>query len=140
MFTRLITTADRYTEKEATHNGIIDSSKVNVIKDLQTIVSVSEQATARDLKVGDTILLDFGRYAQMKQKKDSLKATTDEFYNNVASYNIPIIMINLEEHLFVDISDVQLVVEEHEFIDEGEGFITGGPKDIINTDKKLILL
>ena len=140
MFTRIITTADRYTTEESKHNGIIDTTKEDTIKDIQTIVSVSEQASARGLKVGDTVLLSFDRYAQFKQKKDSLKSTTDEYYNNVKSYNIPIILIDSREHLFVDISDIQLIVDDHEYITEGEGIISGDNKEFKLDEKSGIIL
>jgi len=140
MFTRIITTADRFTIEEAKHNGIIDSTKEGQIKDIQTIVSVSEQAAARGLKVGDVILLDFNRYAQMRQKKDSLKSTTDEFYNNVKSYEIPIILLDSREHLFVDLADIQLIVNDHDYITEGEGILTGDNKEFKLGEKSGIIL
>lgn len=125
MFTGLITTADRYSEAESRHGGIIDTTKLNQIKDLQKIVSVSEQAKARGLDVGDVILLDFKRYAERKQKKDSLKESMDEHYNAVLSYNIPTILIGYVEHLLLDISDISLKIDEYSFDTEGEGILSG---------------
>lgn len=139
LFTGIVTTAARFTEEESKHGGIIDSTKVNQIKDIQEVVSVSEQALQRGIKPGDTLLLDFKRYAQMRQKKDSLKSTTDEFYNNVVSYSIPTILLDHREHLLVDLADVSLIVDEYEYETEGEGLITDLSKPMDMGESRIIL-
>ena len=68
MHSALIITADRFTEEESTHNGILDTAKLNQIKDIQTVVSPSEMVAARGIKEGDVLLVDFKKYAKYKQK------------------------------------------------------------------------
>ena len=72
-----------------------------------------------------TVLLDFKRYAKLTQKKDSLKSTMDEHYNNIKSYEIPTVLIGNKEHLHLDVGDISLIVNEFEYVTEGEGFATG---------------
>lgn len=121
----IITTADKYTEEESTHNGILDTTKLGVVKDLQTIVSVSDMVAARGYKPGGIVLLDFNRYAITKQKKDKIKDTMHEHYNNVVSFEIPTIILDGNEHLLIDINDVSLKVDDYEWINEGEGLLSG---------------
>lgn len=120
----VITTADRYSEEESTYNGILDTTKLGVIKDLQTIVSVSDMVAARGYKCGDVVLLDFSRYAITKQKKDKIKDTMNEHYNNVVSFEIPTVLLNKNEHLLIDMNDISLKVDDYEWVTEGEGLST----------------
>jgi len=121
----IITTADKYTEEESTHNGILDTTKLGVVKDLQSIVSVSDMVAARGYKKGDLVLLDFKRYAITKQTKNKLKDTIDEHYSNVVSYEIPTILLDGGEHLLIDLNDISLKVDEYEWLNEGEGLLSG---------------
>ena len=127
--TGIITTADRFTTEESKHNGIIDSTKEGQLKDIQKVVFVSRFAKERGIEVDDIVSLDFKRYAQMSQKKDSLKEGMDEHYNSVLKYNIPILLIEKKEHLKLDIADIDLKIDEFEYYTEGEGFLTG-EKDV----------
>lgn len=120
----IITTADKYTEEDSTHNGILDTTKLGVVKDLQKIVSVSDMVAARGYKKGDLVLLDFKRYAITKQTKNKLKDTIDEHYSNVVSYEIPTILLDGGEHLLIDLNDISLKVDEYEWITEGEGLVS----------------
>lgn len=121
----IITTADKYTEEESTHNGILDTTKLGVVKDLQAIVSVSDMVAARGYKQGDLVLLDFKRYAVQKQKKNNLKQSMHEHYDNTISFEIPTILLDNREHLLIDLNDISLKVNEFEWITEGEGLVTG---------------
>ena len=115
---QIITTADKYTEDECMQNGILDTTKLGVIKDLQKIVSSSKMASDRGFNEGDFVLLDFKRYAKQIQSKNSIKDTMDEYYENNVSFQIPSITINSVDHLLLDFGDVSLKVDEFDWVDE----------------------
>ena len=69
---QIITTADKYTEEECMQNGILDTTKLGVIKDLQKIVASSKMSSDRGFNEGDYVLLDFKRYARPIQSKNSI--------------------------------------------------------------------
>lgn len=125
MHSSLIVTADRFTEEESTHNGIIDTTKVGQVKDIQVVVSPSEMVAARGIKEGDVLLVDFKKYAKYKQKKNSMKETMDEHYDNVLSFEIPTLLLDGREHLLIDMNDIALRVSEYEYVNDGEGLLSG---------------
>ena len=125
MHSALIVTAERYNEEESTHNGILDTSKLNQVKDIQTVVSPSEMVAARGIKEGDVLLIDFKKYAKYKQKKNSMKETMDEHYDNILSFEIPTLLLDGREHLLVDMNDIALRVSDYEYVNEGEGLLSG---------------
>ena len=125
MHSSLIVTADRFTEEESTHNGIIDTTKVGQVKDIQVVVSPSEMVAARGIKDGDVLLIDFKKYAKYKQKKNSMKETMDEHYDNILSFEIPTILLDGREHLLIDMNDIALRVSDYEYVNEGEGLLSG---------------
>ena len=125
MHSALIVTAERYNEEESTHNGILDTSKLNQVKDIQTVVSPSEMVAARGIKEGDILLIDFKKYAKYKQKKNSMKETMDEHYDNILSFEIPTLLLDGREHLLIDMNDIALKVSDYEYVNEGEGLLSG---------------
>ncbi len=125
MHSALIVTAERYNEEESTHNGILDTSKLNQVKDIQKVVSPSEMVAARGIKEGDVLLIDFKKYAKYKQKKNSMKETMDEHYDNILSFEIPTLLLDGREHLLIDMNDIALRVSEYEYVNEGEGLLSG---------------
>ena len=131
MHSALIVTAERYNEEESTHNGILDTSKLNQVKDIQTVVSPSEMVAARGIKEGDVLLIDFKKYAKYKQKKNSMKETMDEHYDNILSFEIPTLLLDNREHLLIDMNDIALKVSDYEYVNEGEGLLSG-EKVILN--------
>lgn len=121
MFSGIITTCDRYTDDDCIHLGIIDTTKLGKIKEFQTIVSMSDQAISRGLVVGNLLALSFERYKKSKSKRDnSIINDTDEHYNKEIIYELPVILLDNREHMLVDISDIELIVEEFEYTNEGE--------------------
>lgn len=127
MFSGVITTCSRYNEEESSHGTIIDSTKLNQIKDIQEIVSLSEQAKARGLSVGDTLSISFERYKKSKQvkKKNSIMGDIDEHYEKQDYYDLPTLLLDNREHLLIDVADITLKIDEFEYITEGEGLISG---------------
>ena len=100
LFTRIITTSDRYTEADSVdEHGLIDPKRVGAIKDVQTIVEVG--TSVRFVKPGDKVSLTFNRYAVKKYHKNSTVADMDEHYNEVLSYQVPMIKVDNKEMLFL---------------------------------------
>ena len=74
--------SDRFKEEELiTNSGIVDSTKIDTIKDIQTVLSIGD--SVRDVKVGDLVAITFKAYGESKYRKDSMKASMDEDYHNV---------------------------------------------------------
>lgn len=112
MFTRIFTTANKYTfEDSISDTGIIAANVEGSIKDIQTVVAVGEGV--RGIKVGDLVSLNFARYAQHKYAKDSTKSDMNEFYNDVVSYAFTFVNIDNQDCLFLDSSDVEFVIDEY---------------------------
>lgn len=113
MYTRIVTTADKYTEAECmTNSGVIDSTKLNKIKIMQRIVAVGD--SVRVAKVGDLIELNFFAYAKKKFAQGSIKEDMQEHHNQIVSYEIPTIDLNHVTYLMVDERDINYIVTEFE--------------------------
>lgn len=112
LFTKIITTADKYTEADSVDkHGFIDPKKVQAIKDIQTVVEIG--TSVRFVKPGDKISLNFARYGVRKYNKDSSKADMNDHYNEVLEYQIPMISLNQKEHLFIDEGDVEFIIKDY---------------------------
>jgi hypothetical protein len=127
MFTGIITTCDRYTEDECKHGAIIDSAKLNQIKDIQKIISLSESSKSRGLSEGMILSLSFERYKKNKnvKKANSIANDIDEHYGKEMYYELPTMLLDYKEHLLLDISDISMIIDDYEYITEGEGFLSG---------------
>jgi len=117
LFTGIITTARKYTGDMTTKGGILlDANKVmGTINPFQVVVAVG--AMTKDIKEGDVVKINFKRYLVPLQVPGKIE-------NNVqsskmkATYEIPMIDIDGEEHLFLQSNDIEYVVEDYE-VDEG---------------------
>lgn len=116
MFTGVIVTCDRYTAEDTTQDGIEDVSMTGRIKELQTVISPSEQCLNRGIKVGDLVALSYEKYKKEKNVRKN-DFGVDEDFNKQIYYEMPVIMIDNKEHMLVDISDIELKVEEFEYIE-----------------------
>ena len=116
LFTRIITTSDRYTEADSVdEHGLIDPKRVGAIKDVQTVVEVG--TSVRFVKPGDKVSLTFNRYAVKKYHKNSTVADMDEHYNEVLSYQVPMIKVDNKEMLFIDEGDIEFIVKDYEEVE-----------------------
>ena len=110
----VITTGDRYDEVYTT-GGLIDPGKSGSFKEYQKVLFSSEQAIARGIKPGDTVLVNFFNYARPVQKKNSLtQEDYDEKYNASYMFQIPTIDISNKECLNVRVGDIMFIIEEME--------------------------
>jgi len=113
MYTRVVTTADKYTEEDAINEfGILEASKVGLVKNIQTVVAINERATEMGVNVGDKVLLNFTNYMVRKMAKNSIQEDMDEYYNPVVRYEFPTLEIDEQECLLLNTSDIIVVVLE----------------------------
>lgn len=80
-------------------------------KEWQTVIAVGP--TVKNCKEGDLIMVDPTRYAIMKHQDGSLKdgVVAD---NPAVAYNIPIIMMDDKEYMYLFDTDIQFVINEYE--------------------------
>ena len=113
MYTRVVTTADKYTEEDAINeSGILQANKIGVVKDVQTVLAINERTAEMGVNVGDRVLLNFSNYIVRKMAKNSLKEDLDEIYNEVVRYEFPMLEIDEKECLLLNTSDIVVVVLE----------------------------
>ena len=111
MFTKIVTTMDRY-DKDQKVGNLIDTHKVSgTVKEIQRVVAVGDNSAG--IKEGQLVLINPTRYAVMKHEKGSLKdgVITD---NPVIGYNLHVIELNNIPHLLLDTQDVDYIIEEWE--------------------------
>lgn len=119
LFTGIITTAKKYVGELTTSGGIIlDTTKMDgSLNPYQTVISVGSMT--KDIKEGDIVKLNFKRYAKANHVPGAIdEAQNKQFDNMSITYEIPMIVLNDEECLFVQSADVEYVVEDYE-VDEG---------------------
>ena len=111
LFTKIVTTMNRYEEDQ--HNGsLIDTRKTaGSVMEYQTVVAVGQNSAG--IKVGDVVMINPTRYAVMKHERNSLKDGVFED-NPVVGYNLPVITIGGVDHLLLESSDVDFIIEEYE--------------------------
>lgn len=109
LFNRLLVTADKY-EKDVSKGGVVVIT-AGTLKEYQKVLSVG--STVRDIKEGDTVLINPTRYAVRKHNAGSLKdgVITD---NPVTSYNFNLVEVNGEVCILLYDQDIDYVIEECE--------------------------
>lgn len=112
LFTKIVTTLERYEEDQTTKSGLVVAQKqAGAVKEYQRIVAVGSNPAG--LKVGDIVMINPARYAVMKHKQGSLKDGVIED-NPVIGYNLPIIELDGVPHMLLETQDVDFVIEEYE--------------------------
>lgn len=128
-FNHIVTTCDMYASDIRTKGGLIDASRVNRIKEYQTVVAVGP--SVRDIIPGDVVFINPKRYIKMVHK-DGLKdleknVIQDDMH---AQLNIPMIDLYDREDgscrtvLLIFDSDIEMVAEGEEF-DENPALYKG---------------
>ena len=110
VYTRIITTANRYEETQMNGN-LIDVNKLEGrYKEYQTVVRVG--SSVREVKEGDIILIDPSRYMKRKFSDNSLRE--DFVENPIVEINIPTVTMNDEDYFMIDQGDIAYVIEDSE--------------------------
>lgn len=115
LFRGIVTTATTYAVDECTEGGLIDPSKrQGTLKEYQTVVTVGTSVT--NVKVGDLVHIDIMRFAKMKpyQPGDGMRSVINGKDVSIIGFEIPIIKIDDVNHLYIQETDVDYVVEEWE--------------------------
>jgi hypothetical protein len=128
VFTRLITTADRYEETQMT-NGLIDVNKLEGrYKEYQRVVRVG--SSVREVKEGDIVLIDPSRYMKRKFSDGSLRE--DFVENPIVEINIPTVTMNDEDYFMIEERDIAYVIADSEEVPDPL------PNPIIVPQKRII--
>ena len=110
VFTRIITTANRYNSDQRT-GILLDANKLEGrYKEYQTVVSVG--SAVREVKAGDVVLIDPSRYMRRKYSDNSLRE--DFVENPIVSIDIPTVTMNQEDYFMIDQSDIAYIIEDSE--------------------------
>ena len=112
----LITTMNKSEDFEyaSGSNNIIDptSTTRGGIKEIQKVIVVGPMV--RTIKEGDTIHINFSRYAVKKYAPDTLKGNMDELTNQITGYNLNTIILDGKMCLVLFDSDIDFIVDDYE--------------------------
>lgn len=108
MFTKIVTTADKY-EEDIT-NGALISKQKDTLKEYQKVVAVGTSVSG--IKVGDLVSINPTRYAVHKRKDNSL-VNDIEGGNPVLSYKFDFVLLNNVPHLLLESADVEYIIEDY---------------------------
>lgn len=128
VYTRLITTADKYEETQMNGN-LIDVNKLEGrYKEYQTVVRVG--SAVREVKEGDVVLIDPSRYMKRKFSDNSLRE--DFVENPIVEINIPTVTMNDEDYFMIEERDIAYVIADSEEVPDPL------PNPIIVPQKRII--
>ena len=131
VYTRLITTANRYEETQM-NGGLIDVNKLEGrYKEYQTVVRVG--SAVREVKEGDVVLIDPSRYMKRKFSDNSLRE--DFVENPIVEINIPTVTMNDEDYFMIEERDIAYVIADSEEVPDplpNPIIVPKKPKIIIN--------
>lgn len=114
LYTGIITTANRYTQ-DSTSGLIIDSKKLaGNIKEYQTVLEIG--SSVREVKVGDTVLLDFSHYLvkDKSRPENDENSIRSEFLQPTYHLELPVIEMDNNEVLTLQEKDVAFIADIEE--------------------------
>ena len=126
MFNRILVTSDKY-EKDVTKGGAVTIT-AGTLKEYQKVIAVG--STVRDIKEGDTVIINPSRYAVKKHAEGSMKdgIISD---NPTVSYNFNLVEINNQLYILLYDQDVDYIVKDFEEVNEEDPKIIMPVQDII---------
>ena len=129
VYTRLITTANKYEETQMNGN-LIDVNKMEGrYKEYQTVVRVG--SAVREVKEGDVVLIDSSRYMKRKFSDNSLRE--DFVENPIVEINIPTVTMNNEDYFMIEERDIAYIIEDSEEVPDSN------PNNLILPKEKKII-
>lgn len=129
VYTRLITTANRYTESQKV-GSILDANKLEGrYKEYQTVVKVG--SSVREVKEGDVVLIDPSRYMKRKYNDNSLRE--DFVENPIVEINIPTVTMNDTDYFMIEERDIAYIIEDSEEVPDSN------PNNLILPKEKKII-
>ena len=127
LFTAVVVTAKVYPADYK--EGSILSPKAGKLMEYQEVIAVGD--SCRGIEVGNLVCIDLSNYADWKYKKNSIKSDMEELTNEIIGYHVPQITIDRKKCLYLDIRDLQYIVEEHDVNENEESLLTTPDKGII---------
>ena len=129
--TRMLVTGEVYSEDMYNEHGIIESKKGDM-KEYQTVIAVGPMV--RDIKVGDTVMLNMMHFAVMQYDANSIKK--DMGMQKIKGYQFPKIELTKEdgskqECLYIDQQDIVFSFEGEEIQGKKNPIIMPADKKII---------
>ena len=110
VYTRIITTANKYESSQKTGN-LLDVNKLEGrYKEYQTVVRVG--SSVREVKKGDVILIDPSRYMKRKFSDNSLRE--DFVENPIVEIDIPTVTMDDTDYFMIEERDIAYIIEESE--------------------------
>ena len=108
LFTKVITTASVF-EEDDVKNGVIINPK-GTVKPYQRVVTIG--GMVREIKVGDTVMINPVQYVKKKYSDNSLR---EDFVDNpTIIVDIPTIEIDGVPHFMIEERDIDFVLEDFE--------------------------
>jgi hypothetical protein len=130
VYTRLITTADRYTESQKV-GGLLDANKLEGrYKEYQTVVKIG--SAVREVKEGEVVLIDPSRYMKRKFSDNSLRE--DFVENPIVEINIPTVTMNGVDYFMIEERDIAYVIADSEEVPDPK------PSTIIMPKQKKVIV
>lgn len=134
MYTKLVTTAERYGE-DATTSGLILKTAGSV-KEYQKVIAVGSMV--RDIKVGDIVMINPAKYMKKQFNDNSLRE--DFVENPVVSVNIPTIEMEGKSYFILDSgTDIEYIIDDYEEIPEPQPSAIIQPKPLNIETPKIIV-
>jgi len=127
-FNHILVTRDYYEYDDYDGGAIVNPA--GTVKRYQKVVAVGH--TVKICKPGDTVMIDFTRYGQMKHKEGSLQdgVISD---NPIVKYNIPVINIDGSDYMYLFDTDVYFIIDDYEEVDDSTPKLYVAPTpEIIN--------
>lgn len=119
LFTGIVTTAKKYVGEVTTGGGLLlDTTRMNgSLNPYQTVIAVGSMC--KDVQEGNIVKINFKRYAKANHIPGVIdEAQNKQFDNMTVTYEIPMIVLDGEECLFIQSNDIEYVVEDYT-VDEG---------------------
>ena len=118
LFTGIITTAQTYKSDLMTAGGILlDTTRMEGTLNLyQTVVAVG--TTVHDVKPGDIVHINLNRYLEVKHTPGVIQDNVQQD-NMTAKYSIPKVQLDGVDHLFLQVNDIEYVVEDYDGVEAG---------------------
>ena len=119
LFTGVLVTSKRYVGETTTAGGIIvDTTKMEGgLNPFQTVVAVGTMV--KDVKEGDVVKIIFKRYVKTKHTPGAIDEAENKQFDNMSYvYEVPMVPIDDQECLLIQINDIEYVVDKYE-VDEG---------------------
>ena len=132
MFTSMVVTGEKYAEDMYDNHGLIENNKGD-LKTYQKVLEVG--SSVRDIKVGDTVMINVMHFAVMQYDANSVK--NDMGMNKVKEFRFNWVTVDDENGNPQDC----LFIDQHDVLFAFEGEEVQGVKNpiIVPKDKKLII-